>query len=64
MHLQLSFISVDPPLDVQMHSRLYNIKDGITCKLALRVKHGTSKIVALMDRVSNEDFNAVSESQK
>jgi hypothetical protein len=61
---QLSFILVDPPVDVQIHSKPYNIKGGLTCNLALGLKHGTSMIVDLMDRVSDEDFNEVSKSRR
>jgi len=42
---------------VQIHSKRYQIKDGLTCNLALGLKHGTSMVVDLMDRVSDEDFN-------
>lgn len=64
MHLQPSFISVDPPLEVKDHSKHYKINDKVTCNLALELKYGTSVEVVPMDRVSNVNFNEVSKSQR
>jgi Plus-3 domain len=57
-------MSVDPPQDVQNHSKHYKINDKITCNLALELKYGTSTEVFPMDRVSNIDFNEVSDSRR
>ena len=62
--LRPSFVSIDPPLEVQNHSKHYKINDKITCNLALELKYGTSVEVVPMDRVSNVDFNEVSETQR
>ena len=64
MRLHPSFISVDHPLDVQNHSKHYKINDKITCNLALELKYGTSVELFPMDRVSNIDFNEVSDNRR
>jgi hypothetical protein len=57
-------MSVYPSPDVQNHSKHYKINDKITCNLALELKYGTSTEVFPMDRVSNVDFNEVSDGQR
>jgi hypothetical protein len=63
LSLRPSFVSIDPPLEVQNHSN-YKINDKITCNLALELKYGTSVEVVRMDRISNVDFTEVSESRR
>jgi len=56
----LQYFQIDPPLEVQTHSKNYKINDKVTCNLALELKYGTSMEVVPMDRVSNVNFSEVS----
>ena len=58
------FILIEPLLEVQNQPKHYKINDKVTCNLALELKYGASVEVVPMDRVSNVDFNEVSEKQR